>query len=94
MAHVVLEGSGIMPIVGELVTSGVPEHVRVDREWELGSSSGPSDHLQELHGGLSPGAPRGAKNGNYTNGDWTAEAIEERKWLGPSSTHSQRPDTR
>jgi hypothetical protein len=34
-----------------------------------------------LHGGLSPGAPRGPKNGNYRNGDWTAEAIEERKWL-------------
>lgn len=34
-----------------------------------------------LHGGLSPGAPRGKQNGNYTNGDWTAEAIEERKWL-------------
>jgi hypothetical protein len=26
MAHIVLEGSGVMPIVGELVTSGVPEH--------------------------------------------------------------------
>jgi len=34
-----------------------------------------------LHGGLSPGAPRGPKNGNFKNGDWTAEAIEERKWL-------------
>ncbi len=34
-----------------------------------------------LHGGLSPGAPRGPENGNYSNGDWTAEAIEERKWL-------------
>ncbi len=34
-----------------------------------------------LHGGLSPGAPCGAKNGNFKNGDWTAEAIEERKWL-------------
>jgi glucans biosynthesis protein len=34
-----------------------------------------------LHGGLSPGAPTGEKNGNYSNGDWTAEAIEERKWL-------------
>jgi hypothetical protein len=39
MAHIVLEGSGVMPIVGELVTSGVPEHVRVDREWELGGFS-------------------------------------------------------
>jgi len=34
-----------------------------------------------LHGGLSPGAPRGAENGNFRNGNWTAEAIEERKWL-------------
>jgi hypothetical protein len=34
-----------------------------------------------LHGGLSPGAPRGEKNGNYRNGYWTAKAIEERKWL-------------
>jgi hypothetical protein len=34
-----------------------------------------------LHGGLSPGAPRGSRNGNYTNGEWTTEAIEERRWL-------------
>jgi len=30
---------------------------------------------------MSPGAPRGSRIGNYTNGDWTTEAIEERKWL-------------
>ncbi|MFL6816241.1 MAG: HGGxSTG domain-containing protein [Bradyrhizobium sp.] len=29
-----------------------------------------------LHGGLSPGAPRGAQNGNYKDGEWTIEAIE------------------
>jgi hypothetical protein len=34
-----------------------------------------------LHGGLSPGAPRGRKNGNFKSGDWTAEAIEERRWV-------------
>jgi hypothetical protein len=34
-----------------------------------------------LHGGLSPGAPRGERNGNFKDGQWTAEAIEERKWL-------------
>ena len=34
-----------------------------------------------LHGGLSPGAPRGDKNGNFRNGNWTAEVIEERRWL-------------
>jgi hypothetical protein len=33
-----------------------------------------------LHGGLSPGAPRGRKNGNFKNGEWTGEAIEERRW--------------
>src|ERR1700704_6233148 len=31
--------------------------------------------------GLSTGAPKGLSNGNYKNGTWTAEAIEERKWL-------------
>ena len=36
-----------------------------------------------LHGGLSPGAPHGPKNGNFRNGNWTAEAIEERRWLRP-----------
>jgi len=34
-----------------------------------------------LHGGLSPGAPRGSRNGNYTKGDWTREALEERRWV-------------
>jgi hypothetical protein len=34
-----------------------------------------------LHGGLSPGAPRGPMNGNFKSGDWTADAIAERKWL-------------
>jgi hypothetical protein len=34
-----------------------------------------------LHGGLSPGAPKGMGNGNYKNGTWTAEAVEERRWI-------------
>src|SRR5205814_688584 len=34
-----------------------------------------------LHGGLSPGTPRGARNGNFTDGTWTAEALDERRWL-------------
>jgi hypothetical protein len=38
---------------------------------------------QVKRGGLSPGAPRGSKNGNFKDGHWTAEAIEERKWLRP-----------
>jgi hypothetical protein len=34
-----------------------------------------------LHGGLSPGAPRGQENGNFKTGNWTIETIEERNWL-------------
>ena len=34
-----------------------------------------------LHGGLSPGAPRGFGNGNFKTGDWTTDAIAEREWL-------------
>jgi hypothetical protein len=34
-----------------------------------------------LHGGLSPGAPRGSRNGNYAGGDWTNEVRQERKWV-------------
>jgi hypothetical protein len=33
-----------------------------------------------IHGGLSPGAPRGQGNGRYVDGFWTAETIAERKW--------------
>ena len=34
-----------------------------------------------IHGGLSPGAPRGIANGNYRDGFWTREAVEERKFI-------------
>jgi hypothetical protein len=34
-----------------------------------------------LHGGLSPGAPTGPLNGNYTQGNWTKAAEKERQWL-------------
>jgi hypothetical protein len=32
-----------------------------------------------IHGGTSPGAPLGPKNGNYKHGFWTKEQIELRK---------------
>lgn len=34
-----------------------------------------------IHGGLSRGAPKSERNGNFKDGDWTGEAIEERRWL-------------
>ena len=36
-----------MPIVGELIAGGVPQHVRVDWEWKLGGLSSPDDHFQK-----------------------------------------------
>jgi hypothetical protein len=36
MTEVVLERASIVAIVGELVSAGVPEHVRVDAEWHFG----------------------------------------------------------
>ena len=34
-----------------------------------------------IHGGLSPGAPLGSTNGNYVDGFWTKEAVEERRFI-------------
>jgi hypothetical protein len=34
-----------------------------------------------LHGGHSSGAPKGRDNGNYRDGTFTAEAIQEEQWL-------------
>jgi hypothetical protein len=34
-----------------------------------------------IHGGLSPGAPRGEQNGNFKDGFWTCEAVQERRWV-------------
>ena len=34
-----------------------------------------------MHGGASPGAPKGQANGNYRHGHYTCEAIEERRQL-------------
>ena len=34
-----------------------------------------------MHGGASPGAPRGKANGNYKHGRFTNKAIESRRGL-------------
>ncbi len=47
VAHVVLERPGIMPIIGQLIAGGVPEHVRMNWEWELCRLPGPCDRFQE-----------------------------------------------
>ena len=56
VAHVVLQGSSVVPIVGELVAGGVSQHVRVDREREPCGFPSPGDRLQELSTIRSPTA--------------------------------------
>jgi len=34
-----------------------------------------------IHGGRSTGAPKGNANGNFTTGEFTMEAVQERQWL-------------
>jgi hypothetical protein len=36
VAKIVLQGSGVVAVIGELVSAGVPEHVRMDAKWHLG----------------------------------------------------------
>ncbi len=47
VAHVVLERPGIVPVVGELIARRMPQHMRMDRKWELGGFSGPGDRFEE-----------------------------------------------
>ena len=54
--EVVLQGSRIVTIIGELEPAGVAKHVWVDREWHLG---GLPDTLDEA---MEAGPPRSETN--------------------------------
>src|SRR6476619_6147749 len=47
VAEVMLEGPRIPPVIGEFVSAGMPEHVRMDRELELGSDCQTRQHFAE-----------------------------------------------
>ncbi len=55
-AHVVLEGPGVMPIVGELIAGRVPEHVRVDWQWKFCGYFSPGDRFEESRRGSGTAA--------------------------------------
>src|SRR6516225_4206574 len=59
VAEVVLQGARVVAIVGELEPAGMPKHVRVDREWHLGSLTEALDKPVE-----TDGADRSAALGN------------------------------
>jgi hypothetical protein len=58
MTEVMLERASIVAIVGELVSAGVPEHVRVDVELHLGGLTEALDEPVKAYGAHRPAALR------------------------------------
>jgi hypothetical protein len=58
--EVVLQGSRVVAIVGELEPAGMAKHVWVDREWHLGGLAEPLDEAVEPDGADCP--PRSETN--------------------------------
>src|SRR5215469_9993046 len=54
--EVMLQGPGVMAIVGELEPTGMAKHVRVDREWHLGGLPEALDKPVETNGTDWPAA--------------------------------------
>jgi len=51
MPEIVLDGAGVLAVVGELEAGRMPEHVRVDWHAQLGRLAGAGDQLAEVCGG-------------------------------------------
>jgi len=56
MTEVVLERASVVAVVGELVSAGVPEHVRVDAKWHLRDLAEALDEPMEAYGAHRPTA--------------------------------------
>ena len=66
MAEVVLQRPGVLAVVGEFVAAGVPQHVRVGREWQTGSFTRTSHklaHVARGHGSLRSVANKYGESG-------------------------------
>ena len=60
VAKVVLQGSRIVTIIGELEPAGMAKHVWVDREWHLGGLPDTLHEATEADGAIGP--PRSETN--------------------------------
>ena len=58
MAEIVLQGSGIVPVVGKLIAARMPQHVRMQWERHLGGLAEPLDEMVEADG---VGPPRSVR---------------------------------
>ena len=50
MAEIVLQGSGIVPVVGKLIAARMPQHVRMQWERHPGGLAEPLDEMVEADG--------------------------------------------
>ena len=58
MTEIMLERASIVAIVRELVSAGVPEHVRVNPEWHFSGLTEALDEPVEAYGAHRPTALR------------------------------------
>jgi hypothetical protein len=58
MTEVVLERASVVAVVGELVSAGVPEHVRVNAKWHLGGLAEALNEPVKAYGAHRPTALR------------------------------------
>ena len=54
MAEIMLQGSGIVPVVGKLIAACMPQHVRMQWERHLGGLAEPLDEMVEADGVIGP----------------------------------------
>jgi hypothetical protein len=54
MAKIMLKGSRVVTVIGELVTARMAQHVRMDREWHPSSLTEPMDKPMEADGAHRP----------------------------------------
>ena len=65
-------------------TAATSESIRGSRAVVSGSpcqSGAMPNGKCRMHGGASPGAPKGERNGNYKHGHFTQEAVEFRRYI-------------
>jgi hypothetical protein len=48
--QIMLQGAGVVPLIGELVTTGMAKHMRVDRKRGLRGRSSTADELADIEG--------------------------------------------
>ena len=87
MAEVVLDRSGVLPVIGKLVTAAMPRHVAVDEKAEPGSLAGSGDHA--LVTGDTQWCPA-LRNEDVRALQGYADALHAGYWHAAGSVHAHQ----